>query len=590
MMRTARVSLLQLRAFAVEDAEASLRHTLARIDEAARQRPDVVVLPEMTYPAYFLGRGDLTGAGVRPPAEVAAVFAAKAREHRVQIAVGMALEAGGDGREAGHARRQAADDRQQRTDDREQTIDGRAQRPHYSNGALLFGRDGSITGRYEKSFLWHFDRRWFAAGNAYPGRAAWPVFETDAGRIGMLICADGRVPEIARALTVGGAQIILDLTAWVSGARHPEDLTSPQRTYLMRTRAAENGVWIAAADKVGVEAESIVYCGGSCVIDPGGRSVAQLGPAEEGILTYDVPVEDARPPVVRRPELYDALTWPTERLPVERTRGEAVVIGREECSIAVVQMRMPADGARFVEAARRHARRLALQDARLVLFPATPSRLRGAYPHEAVLDGMTRIASDTGVFVAFTVSEPDADGWRAMYLVGPGGVVAKHRQTHKPPGPRFETMPLGDEPCPVVESPAGRIGMMIAAEGAVPEVARSLMLRGAEIVLWAADDPALPMEIVARTRADENRVYVACSAAPTANAAAMIVEPSGAVLAQALEGRELAVSATVNRALAHLKERAPGTDVVRARQPAAYGALTRREPVGRTAGLGGRVV
>ena len=40
-----------------------------------------------------------------------------------------------------------------------------------------------------------------------------------------------------------------------------------------------------------------------------------------------------------------------------------------------------------------------------------------------------------------------------------------------------------------------------------------------------------------------------------------------------LEGRELAVGASVNRALSHIKQRAPGTDVVRGRQPEAYGAL-----------------
>ncbi len=55
MSRTARIALLQLPAFAIEDAEASLAHTLRRIDETARERPDIIVLPEVTYPAYFLG-------------------------------------------------------------------------------------------------------------------------------------------------------------------------------------------------------------------------------------------------------------------------------------------------------------------------------------------------------------------------------------------------------------------------------------------------------------------------------------------------------------------------------------------------------
>jgi predicted amidohydrolase len=100
------------------------------------------------------------------------------------------------------------------------------------------------------------------------------------------------------------------------------------------------------------------------------------------------------------------------------------------------------------------------------------------------------------------------------------------------------------------------------------------MLRGAEVLLWAADDPILPMTRVARCRADENRVFVACAAAPTASGASMIVDPTGRALATALEGAELAVSATANRSFSHLKAMAPGTDVVRNRKPASYGALT----------------
>ncbi|TAK71432.1 MAG: carbon-nitrogen hydrolase family protein [Dehalococcoidia bacterium] len=532
--RTARVALLQLPAYSSDEAEASLAHTLRRIDETARERPDIIVLPEVTYPAYFIGTTAREIAGVLAPAEAMARFATKAREHGVYIAAGMALDDGRGG---------------------------------WANGAALFDRRGALAGTYAKSFLWHFDGKWFSRGER------WPVFETDFGRIGMLICADGRTPEIARSLVLNGAQIVLDLTAWVSGGRSPEQLSTIQREFLMPARAAENGVWVAAADKCGIEAESIVYCGRSCFIDPRGTIVKELGPEDDAALVMDVPLADAAPPVERRPELYSALVEPTDALPVTAMLAEPIVIADQQRYVAAVQMAMPPTGAEFLVAARRHVERLALHDAGLVLFPATPSRVRRAYVLDEVLDGMRRIAADAGVLVAFVVWAPDGEGYRTMYLVGPEGTVGAHRQTHKPGGPRFASMPVGDDVCGVFETPIGRIGMMLSAEGVAPEVARSLMLRGAEIILWAADDPSLPMAMFARARAEENAVFVACAAAPSATGATMIVDPTGRPLATALEGRELAVGASVNRALSHIKQRAPGTDVVRGRQPEAYGEL-----------------
>lgn len=537
MDRRARVALLQLPAFSLDRAGESLEHALRRIDDVAvRERPDIIALPEVTYPAYFLGRRDLAGCGLLSPAQAAERFAAKAREHRVYIAAGLVLDAPGGG---------------------------------YTNGALLFGRDGAVIGRYDKSFLWAFDTRWFSPGSAYP------VFETDVGRIGILICADARMPEVARSLALGGAQLILDLTAWVSSGRHPAELTTTQVQHLIPVRAMENGVWFACADKHGIEAESIIYAGRSCVVSPRGDLVAALGPDEDAALVYDVPVADAAPPVVRRPELYDVLGWPTERLPVAHAAESPVRLSDTQKRIAVVQMTMPADVADFLVRARRHVERQALMDSDLVLFPAPPSRYRAAYTRDALLPEVQRMAAACSVFVAVTAWEPDGDGYRAMYFVGPGGVVGTHRQTHVPAGDKYAGMPLGDTPAPVLETPLGRVGLMLAAEGFVPEAARSLMLRGAEIVLWAADDPPLPMLPFVAARAEENRIFVAAAAAPTTTGASAVATPDGRISTVALEGAELAMNAEVNAALAHNKQRMPGTDVVWNRQPATYSAITR---------------
>jgi predicted amidohydrolase len=171
----------------------------------------------------------------------------------------------------------------------------------------------------------------------------------------------------------------------------------------------------------------------------------------------------------------------------------------------------------------------------------------------------------------------DAAGarFRTFHLLDGPQVLLTHRQTHHGIHTRPAGLALGDEPCPVAHTRAGNVGVLVSAEGFVPEVARSLMLRGVEMLLWPSDVPQSDMLPVARCRADENRVYLAVAAAPTLEGGAFVVDPTGRVVASALAGREMACSAQVNRALAHWKDMAPGTNVVLGRRPESYGVLVR---------------
>jgi len=71
------------------------------------------------------------------------------------------------------------------------------------NAALLFNRKGEIIGRYYKTHLQSQDLKYS------PGKDL-PVFETDFGKVGIVICADRRWPEAVRALRVKGAELILN--------------------------------------------------------------------------------------------------------------------------------------------------------------------------------------------------------------------------------------------------------------------------------------------------------------------------------------------------------------------------------------------
>jgi predicted amidohydrolase len=97
------------------------------------------------------------------------------------------------------------------------------------NTAALLGPDGSLIGKYRKVTL---PRSEIEAGIT-PGRE-YPVFETRFGKVGMMICYDGFFPEVARALTIRGAEVI----AWPVWGCNP---------MLARARACENHVYLVSS-------------------------------------------------------------------------------------------------------------------------------------------------------------------------------------------------------------------------------------------------------------------------------------------------------------------------------------------------------
>jgi predicted amidohydrolase len=143
------------------------------------------------------------------------------------------------------------------------------------NTALIAGPEG-ILGTYRKTHLPFLGvDRFLTSGNALH-----PPLETPVGRVGMLICYDLRFPEPCRALALMGAQIVLLSTAWPSAATlYPE--------FVAQTRAAENGIFLVAANRIGEERRAS-YLGHSRIIGPDGEVLAQAGGDEETILYADI--------------------------------------------------------------------------------------------------------------------------------------------------------------------------------------------------------------------------------------------------------------------------------------------------------------
>lgn len=139
-----------------------------------------------------------------------------------------------------------------------------------------------------------------------------PVFETKHGKIGILICFDQRLPEPARVLALRGAELIALPTNWPEGAEHSAEV-------MCRARAAENRVFMATCNRVGIEG-GFTFIGRSKIIGVTGEVLASAHGEEQTIVT-DIDLAEARKKrtvnvpgkyemtifASRRPELYDDL-------------------------------------------------------------------------------------------------------------------------------------------------------------------------------------------------------------------------------------------------------------------------------------------
>ena len=549
--RTLRLALLQLPAFELADHEAAWQELLRRIDEAAAGSsagaPDLIVLPEASYPAYYLhSREAYEAANVYADEEVEDVLGEHAARHGCAIAVGLVQRGGDDAASDGLLR----------------------------NVAVLFGRDGRVAARQPKRFLWHFDRRWFA-----PGEAGAPIaLEASGagtaeavGQAGLFICSDGRLPEITRELALGGADLLVDCTAWVSSGRDPAALSNPQVDYMLAARAIENGAWIAAADKVGVEADSIVYAGRSGVVDPSGRWRAQAPSDSPGIVHAVIDLDEASgPPVAPRIELYGAAAVSGDALTEPDPPGAAEIV-----RVAAAAIEVSPSAVALMERLRALVTTLATQGAELVVLPDLARTDAHALDEGELLPLLRTLSADAGVMLAVGLAERDgAATYKRLSLLAGGEVIASCRQAHLDEAERAAGYRPGADPPPLVETRLGRIGLLLAGDALAPEPARGLRLQGAELLVWCAQPlPGLAPEALralARSRAAENRVWLAASAGSEEAGGAYVVDPSGAVAAEALAGRPLAVAADVQRALVRWSRVAPDTDPIAEHRPAGY--------------------
>lgn len=112
------------------------------------------------------------------------------------------------------------------------------------------------------------------------------VVDTPVGKLGAIICYDLRFPEAARTLALKGAEIVALPTNWPEGSEASSE-------FITRARAAENRVFLIAANRVGTES-GFTFTGTSQICDIEGNRLALADRIDEVILYADIEPAQAR--------------------------------------------------------------------------------------------------------------------------------------------------------------------------------------------------------------------------------------------------------------------------------------------------------
>ncbi len=172
------------------------------------------------------------------------------------------------------------------------------------NTTVVIGTDGAILGKYRKMHI-PDDPAYYEKFYFTPGDLGFPIFPTEYGNLGVLVCWDQWFPEAARLVALRGADIIFYPTAigWHPAEKAAQGAAQRDawRT-VQRGHAIANGVYLAAVNRVGLETPvgppGLEFWGGSFLCDPQGVMLAEASAEREEILLGSV--DPARIEEVRR--------------------------------------------------------------------------------------------------------------------------------------------------------------------------------------------------------------------------------------------------------------------------------------------------
>jgi len=248
-------------------AENNLKKCLSWVRDAASQGAEVISLPELYSSHYFCQSEDVDNFALAEPLYSTSfiAFSALAKELGVVIIVPFFEK-----RMAGI----------------------------YHNSAYIIDTDGSEAGLYRKMHIPddpHFYEKFYFT----PGDLGFKAFPTQKGKIGTLICWDQWYPEAARLTALQGADVLFYPTAIGWHPLEKEQYGENQHgawMNVMKGHAVANGVYVAAANRIGLEqyiegTAGIQFWGSSFITGPQGEILAQASHDKEEILIAEVDLD-----------------------------------------------------------------------------------------------------------------------------------------------------------------------------------------------------------------------------------------------------------------------------------------------------------
>jgi N-carbamoylputrescine amidase len=180
------------------------------------------------------------------------------------------------------------------------------------NTAICVSPSGELLARTRKMHLpvteGYFEDRWFR-----PGDSGYPVVPVGNAAFGFPTCWDQWFPEVARAYSLAGAEVIVYPTAIGSEPDHPEFDTEPLWARVITANGIANGTFMVVVNRVGTEGPLRFY-GSSFVSDPYGRVLARAPRDEPCVFVADLDLDQRRDwldlfPLLRtrRPDSYQSL-------------------------------------------------------------------------------------------------------------------------------------------------------------------------------------------------------------------------------------------------------------------------------------------